>query len=62
MQAARQGLYKFAQVISSAAFSQVVSEKKPTPEQLADLSFAWRVVKHVKSNAITVAKVSVRAV
>lgn len=34
----------------------VVSEKQPTAEQLEDLKFAWRCVKHVKSNAITVAK------
>lgn len=33
-----------------------VSQKKPTPEMLDDIKFAWRVVKHVKSNAITVAK------
>ncbi|MCB0062369.1 MAG: bifunctional phosphoribosylaminoimidazolecarboxamide formyltransferase/IMP cyclohydrolase [Caldilineaceae bacterium] len=30
----------------------VVSEKQPTPEQMADLAFAWRVARHVKSNAI----------
>ena len=35
---------------------QVVSKTQPTPEQLADLRFAWRCVKHVKSNAITLAK------
>ena len=35
---------------------KVVTEKQPTPEQLEDLKFAWRCVKHVKSNAITVAK------
>jgi phosphoribosylaminoimidazolecarboxamide formyltransferase/IMP cyclohydrolase len=35
---------------------KVASEKQPTPEQLRDLQFAWRCVKHVKSNAITVAK------
>ena len=35
---------------------RVVTEKAPTPEQLDDLKFAWRCVKHVKSNAITVAK------
>ena len=29
---------------------------QPTAEQLEDLRFAWRCVKHVKSNAITVAK------
>jgi hypothetical protein len=34
----------------------VVSEKQPTEQQLSDLRFAWRCVKHVKSNAITVAK------
>ena len=29
---------------------------QPTPQQLEDLKFAWLCVKHVKSNAITVAK------
>lgn len=33
-----------------------VTEKKPTPEQIADLDFAWKIVKHVKSNAIVVVK------
>ena len=33
-----------------------VSSTKPTEEQLEALRFAWRAVKHVKSNAITVAK------
>ena len=33
-----------------------VSEAQPTQQQLEDLKFAWRLVKHVKSNAITVAK------
>ena len=33
-----------------------VSEAQPTEQQLQDLAFAWRCVKHVKSNAITVAK------
>lgn len=31
---------------------KVVTKKQPTPEQLADLLFAWRVAKYVKSNAI----------
>lgn len=35
---------------------QCVTEAKPTVEQLADLEFAWKIVKHVKSNAIVVAK------
>jgi len=33
-----------------------VSETQPTAEQLQDLKFAWLCVKHVKSNAITIAK------
>lgn len=35
---------------------QCVTEAKPTAEQLADLEFAWKIVKHVKSNAIVVVK------
>lgn len=35
---------------------QCVTEAKPTAGQLADLEFAWKIVKHVKSNAIVVAK------
>lgn len=33
-----------------------VTETKPQDSQLADLQFAWRIVKHVKSNAIVVVK------
>ena len=33
-----------------------VTEAKPTEEQLTDMNFGWRVVKHVKSNAIAVVK------
>ena len=33
-----------------------VTVKKPTEEQMKDLLFAWKVVKHVKSNAIVIAK------
>ncbi|MES2569064.1 MAG: bifunctional phosphoribosylaminoimidazolecarboxamide formyltransferase/IMP cyclohydrolase, partial [Verrucomicrobiota bacterium] len=35
--------------------SRIVTERKPTPEELAAMLFAWRVVKHVKSNAIVYA-------
>lgn len=35
---------------------QCVTEVKPTAGQLEDLEFAWKIVKHVKSNAIVVAK------
>lgn len=33
-----------------------VTERKPSAEELADMNFGWRVVKHVKSNAIVVVK------
>ena len=33
-----------------------VTDVKPTAEQLADMNFGWRIVKHVKSNAIVVVK------
>ena len=32
------------------------TRRQPTPEELRDLHFAWKVVKHVKSNAIVYAK------
>jgi len=35
---------------------QVVTEKAPSDRELADLLFAWKVAKHVKSNAIIYAK------
>ncbi len=34
---------------------KVVSERQPSEEELKQLLFAWKVVKHVKSNAIVVA-------
>jgi phosphoribosylaminoimidazolecarboxamide formyltransferase / IMP cyclohydrolase len=33
---------------------QIVTQVQPTPAQLAEMFFAWKVVKHVKSNAISV--------
>jgi phosphoribosylaminoimidazolecarboxamide formyltransferase/IMP cyclohydrolase len=35
---------------------QVVSKRQPTLEELTDLQFAWRAVRHVKSNGIVLAK------
>lgn len=35
---------------------QVVTRRKPTPEEYRALDFAWRVCKHVKSNAIVLAR------
>ena len=35
---------------------EVVTKRRPTLDELTDLRFAWRAVKHVKSNAIVLAK------
>ena len=35
---------------------KTVSERKPTDKEVADLKFAWLVCKHVKSNAIAIAR------
>jgi len=35
---------------------KTVTKRQPTPEEIQDLLFAWRVVKHIKSNAIVLAK------
>ncbi|MDH6098995.1 bifunctional phosphoribosylaminoimidazolecarboxamide formyltransferase/IMP cyclohydrolase [Anabaenopsis sp. FSS-46] len=35
---------------------QVVTERQPTPDELAELLFAWKVCKHVKSNAIVITR------
>ncbi|HEY8668008.1 MAG TPA: bifunctional phosphoribosylaminoimidazolecarboxamide formyltransferase/IMP cyclohydrolase [Tepidisphaeraceae bacterium] len=35
---------------------KVVSQRQPTDQEKRDLSFAWLVCKHVKSNAITIAR------
>ena len=43
------------QTVPASALT-VVTQRKPTPAELADLQFAWRVCKFVKSNAIVFAK------
>ncbi len=35
---------------------KVVTRREPSPEEMEDLLFAWKVCKHVKSNAVVVAK------
>ena len=35
---------------------KVVTSRKPTDAELADLAFAWRAAKHIKSNTIVLAK------
>ena len=42
--------------LADPATFKVVSKKQPTPTQYADLWFAWRVCKYVKSNAIVFAR------
>ena len=43
------------QVITPADWT-VASQRPPTPQEKQDLEFAWRLVRHVRSNAIVVAK------
>lgn len=42
--------------VTTADDLEVVTEKEPTQEQIEDMLFSWKVVKHVKSNAIVMAK------
>ena len=35
---------------------EVVTNTKPTPEQMEDLLFTWKIVKYVKSNGIAIGK------
>ncbi len=35
---------------------RTVTKRQPTPAEVSDLFFAWRAVKHIKSNAIVLAK------
>ncbi len=48
----------FRNVISAllGAENRIVTDRRPTDEERRDLEFAWRIVKHVKSNAIVLAK------
>ena len=43
---------------SEVAEGKVVTQRKPSAQELNALDFAWRVVKHVKSNAIVLAQQS----
>ena len=35
---------------------KVVTQEKPTPEQIEDAVFAWKVVKHAKTNSVVIAR------
>lgn len=41
-------------IIADPTQWQVVTERQPTPQELGELLFAWKVCKHVKSNAIVI--------
>ena len=43
-------------IAESPADWKVVTERKPTDAELADLAFAWKAAKHIKSNTIVLAK------
>jgi len=49
-------LQTFNNVLLNEADLKIVSEKKPSKKEMADLRFAWAVAKHAKSNAIILAK------
>jgi phosphoribosylaminoimidazolecarboxamide formyltransferase / IMP cyclohydrolase len=42
------------EVLTPPSDWKIVTQAQPSPAQLAELFFAWKVVKHVKSNAIVV--------
>jgi phosphoribosylaminoimidazolecarboxamide formyltransferase / IMP cyclohydrolase len=43
-------------IVADTSQWQIVTQKKPTPSELEELLFAWKVCKHVKSNAIVVTR------
>ncbi len=43
-------------IAESPADWKVVTERKPSKAELADLAFAWKAAKHIKSNTIVLAK------
>src|SRR5690606_8332182 len=44
------------QLLPDMSQLKVVTEKKPAQEEMDDLIFAWKIVKHTKSNGIAIAK------
>ncbi len=49
-------LQEYDQRVHPEGGAKCVTERKPTDAEVADLDFAWRIVKHVTSNAIVIAK------
>lgn len=47
------------QTVNNAVFGdelKVVTDREPTPEEMADLEFTWKIVKYAKSNGIAIGK------
>ncbi len=44
------------ELVTDPTLWQVVTERQPTETELAELLFAWKICKHVKSNAIVVTR------
>ena len=47
---------EFDQMAEDKSQTKVVSEKQPDPKLAKDMEFGWKLVKHVKSNAIVLVK------
>jgi phosphoribosylaminoimidazolecarboxamide formyltransferase/IMP cyclohydrolase len=47
---------EFDQTVEDKALYKVVTEKQPDPKLAKDMEFGWKLVKHVKSNAIVLVK------
>jgi len=43
-------------LVTNESDLKVSSEKKPTPDEIKSLLFAWKIVKHTKSNAVVLVK------
>ena len=50
-------LLQTADILTNAEFQpRIVTKRQPTDAEMADLAFAWKAVKGIKSNAIVIAK------
>jgi phosphoribosylaminoimidazolecarboxamide formyltransferase/IMP cyclohydrolase len=47
---------EFDQILENKSFYKTVTEKQPDQALARDMEFAWKLVKHVKSNAIVLVK------
>ncbi len=47
---------EFDRVVEDKSLYKVVTKKQPDPKLMEDMDFGWRLVKHIKSNAIVLVK------